>query len=186
MGKLRVYWLKTLKKLSIYPLGNTPSAPSDCHVNGELIPTDLSLGKVAESARLVEDDGAQGTGVLHSQFQSRIGLFFTCVMTNDATTEGGALVGIEVVTGQLASGHLADSVNKITTVKVFKPVLIRVVGIRMMIEVHGQRVHDPVLVASVLRNIQYCQDMIFLSFYFDQFYAPSLNTYPFTSPMFPL
>ena len=29
MGKLRVYWLKTLKKLSIYPLGNTPSAPSD-------------------------------------------------------------------------------------------------------------------------------------------------------------
>ena len=28
MGKLRVYWLKTLNKLSIYPLGNTPSAPS--------------------------------------------------------------------------------------------------------------------------------------------------------------
>ena len=28
MGKLRVYWLKTLKKLSICPLGNTPSAPS--------------------------------------------------------------------------------------------------------------------------------------------------------------
>ena len=29
MGKLRVYCLKTLKKPSIYPLGNTPSAPSD-------------------------------------------------------------------------------------------------------------------------------------------------------------
>ena len=28
MGKLRIYWLKTLNKLSIYPLGNTPSAPS--------------------------------------------------------------------------------------------------------------------------------------------------------------
>ena len=28
MGKLRVYWLKTLNKLSIYPLDNTPSAPS--------------------------------------------------------------------------------------------------------------------------------------------------------------
>ena len=27
MGKLRVYCLKTLNKLSIYPLGNTPSAP---------------------------------------------------------------------------------------------------------------------------------------------------------------
>ena len=29
MGKLRVYCLKTLNKLLIYPLGNTPSAPSD-------------------------------------------------------------------------------------------------------------------------------------------------------------
>ena len=29
MGKLRVYCLKALNKLSIYPLGNTPSAPSD-------------------------------------------------------------------------------------------------------------------------------------------------------------
>ena len=28
MGKLRVYCSKTLNKLSIYPLGNTPSAPS--------------------------------------------------------------------------------------------------------------------------------------------------------------
>ena len=33
MGKLRVYCLKTLKKLSIYPLGNTPSAPSVCSLN---------------------------------------------------------------------------------------------------------------------------------------------------------
>ena len=33
MGKLRVYCLKTLNKLSIYPLGNTPSAPSDWRTN---------------------------------------------------------------------------------------------------------------------------------------------------------
>ena len=31
MGKLRVYCLKTLNKLSIYPLSNTPSAPSVRH-----------------------------------------------------------------------------------------------------------------------------------------------------------
>ena len=31
MGKLGVYCLKTLKKPSIYPLGNTPSAPSEWH-----------------------------------------------------------------------------------------------------------------------------------------------------------
>ena len=29
MGKLRVYCLKNLKKPSIYPLGKTPSAPSE-------------------------------------------------------------------------------------------------------------------------------------------------------------
>ena len=29
VGILRVYCLKTLKKLSIYPLGKTPSAPSE-------------------------------------------------------------------------------------------------------------------------------------------------------------
>ena len=34
MGKLRVYCLKTLNKLSIYPLDKTPSAPSVfCHLN---------------------------------------------------------------------------------------------------------------------------------------------------------
>ena len=36
-------------------------------------------------------------------------------------------------------------------------------------------------------NPMLCQDMIFLNlFYFDQFDTPSLNTSPFTSPMFPL
>ena len=37
MGKLRVYCLKTLNKLSIYPLGYTPSAPSvrDIYVDKE-------------------------------------------------------------------------------------------------------------------------------------------------------
>ena len=36
MGKLRVYCLKTLNKLSIYPLGNTPSAPSGSSLGEEL------------------------------------------------------------------------------------------------------------------------------------------------------
>ena len=38
MGKLRVYCLKTLNKLSIYPPGNTPSAPSvSTNVPGSLV-----------------------------------------------------------------------------------------------------------------------------------------------------
>ena len=35
MGKLRVYCLKTLNKPSIYPLGNTPSAPSATIITGD-------------------------------------------------------------------------------------------------------------------------------------------------------
>ena len=34
MGKLRVYCLKALNKLSIYPLSNTPSVPSDSQLQG--------------------------------------------------------------------------------------------------------------------------------------------------------
>ena len=44
MGKLRVYWLKTLKKLSIYPLGNTPSAPSVTQEAIPLMPRSSGLG----------------------------------------------------------------------------------------------------------------------------------------------
>ena len=38
MGKLRVYCLKTLNKLSIYPLGNTPSAPSVWYMRSFFLP----------------------------------------------------------------------------------------------------------------------------------------------------
>ena len=92
MGKLRVYCLKTLNKLSIYPLGNTPSAPS----------------------------------------------------------EGGALIGIEVVTGEFAASHPTDGVNKVTMVEIFEPVLIRVMGVGAMVEVHRRRVFPTFLVTSVL------------------------------------
>ena len=44
MGKLRVYCLKTLNKLSIYSLGNTPSAPSEIdRAESELEYADESL-----------------------------------------------------------------------------------------------------------------------------------------------
>ena len=36
MGKLRKYYLRALNKLSVYPLGNTPSAPSACFHCGKV------------------------------------------------------------------------------------------------------------------------------------------------------
>ena len=45
MGKLRVYCLKTLKKPSIYPLGNTPSAPSGYWLSfNQRLPISYELG----------------------------------------------------------------------------------------------------------------------------------------------
>ena len=215
MGKLRVYWLKTLKKPSIYPLGNTPSAPSvlaraapclhhrlllvdhdricgrvlqpkdhlphrvhpllhrpdlvllsqdarcqltqpssrtcgsfrllptefkervetalhvrrlvlqssnpfssviclsvqllQLHVCRILVPPNLSLRKVSEMAQLVKDDDAQGASVLHSGLQDRIPLFLARVVTNNSTTKRSALVGIKMMTGQLATSHAANT-----------------------------------------------------------------------------
>ena len=44
-------------------------------------------------------------------------------------------------------------------VKIFKPILVRVVSIRAAVEAHRRRISDTVLIASVLRNIQYmCND----------------------------
>ena len=58
MGKLRVYCLKTLKNLSIYPLGNTPSAPSVGDValehSGGVRPSHGEYGEVECAERGVE------------------------------------------------------------------------------------------------------------------------------------
>ena len=57
MGKLRVYCLKTLKKLSIYPLSNTPSAPSAFN---QRLPISYELGdrlySLLHRGRLVWDE----------------------------------------------------------------------------------------------------------------------------------
>ena len=53
MGKLRVYCLENLNKLSIYPLGNTPSAPSVYRLlhRGRLVQDEEDVeGEIAEDA----------------------------------------------------------------------------------------------------------------------------------------
>ena len=69
-------------------------------------------------------------------------------------TKGCALVGIKVMTGQLTTGYPADSVNEITTVKVLKPVLIRIMGVGLMMEVGGGRVFNPIFITSILEHHQ--------------------------------
>ena len=62
MGKLRVYCLKTLNKLSIYPLGNTPSVPSAFN---QRLPISYELGDrlygLLHRGQLVcDDEDAEG------------------------------------------------------------------------------------------------------------------------------
>ena len=63
MGKLRVYCLKTLNKLSIYPLGKTPSAPSVLHLVLLLLQP-ISLGSNHGSVQFTWNEGWRLTLVL--------------------------------------------------------------------------------------------------------------------------
>ena len=155
MGKLRVYWLKTLKKLSTYPLGNTPSAPSaiqtfQLNIGRILIATYLSLRQIMKATGLVEDDGAQGTGVFHGQLEGRIPLLLARVVTDDTATEGGALIWVKSVMSQLATSHATDRMDKVATVKIFEPVLVWIMGVRVAVEVIGRRVLPTLFITSIL------------------------------------
>ena len=68
--------------------------------------------------------------------------------------ECSALIGIQMVTGKFAACHSTDGMNKVMVVKVFKPVLVWVMGVRVTIEVMSQRVFDSVFVTSILWNNQ--------------------------------
>ena len=120
------------------------------HIHGELIPTDLSLSQVTQVTRLVKDDSAQGTGVFHGELESRVGFFLTGVVLNDATTESGTLIWIQMMTSKLTASHPTDGMNKVAVVQVFKPILIRIMGVGATVKAHCRRVLDPILVTSIL------------------------------------
>ena len=59
-----------------------------------------------------------------------------------------------MMTCQLAAGHSTDGVNEVTTVEVFKPILIQVMSVGPMVEVGSGGVLDPVLITSILKHYQ--------------------------------
>ena len=127
-------------------------------IYGELVPSNLSLRQITKVAQFVKDNGAQGTGVLHGQLQCGVGLLLTSIVMYDATMEGGSLIGIQVVTGKLATSYTTNRMNEVAAVQILKPVLIRVMRVGTTIEVHRQQIFLTVLVTSVLRSIQYTCD----------------------------
>ena len=79
MGQLRVYCLKALNKLSIYSLGNTPSAPSVSALEGKVVDLEarytklLALGweQVETSTQVAWGLGQLATMVLAQQAKIR-------------------------------------------------------------------------------------------------------------------
>ena len=69
---------------------------------------------------------------------------------DDTTTKGGTLIGIQMMTGKFMTSHPTNGVDEIVTVKVFKPVLIWIMGVGPTIEVQSRRVFDPILITSIL------------------------------------
>ena len=127
-----------------------PVQPLQLHVRCILVPTHLSLRKITKAAGLVEDNGAQGTGVFHGQLQGRVGLFLTRVVTNYATTEGGALIRIEVMTTKLSTSDPTDRVDEVGPVQIFEPILVRIVGVGTTVEVVSRRVLPTLFVTCIL------------------------------------
>ena len=80
---------------------------------------------------------------------------------DDAMAERGALIRIQMMASKLSASHPTDRMDEVPTVKVLKPVLIRVMGVGTTVEVHRRRILPTVLIMSVLCNIQYtCNDKL--------------------------
>ena len=121
MGKLRVYCLKTLNKLSIYPLGNTPSAPSDSGLQHGI---PLLLARVVTNDPLMECSALVGVKVVVSQFAAS---HATDGMNKVATEQifksvliwvVGVGTTVEVVSRRILSTFLVASVLRTRSVHV--------------------------------------------------------------------
>ena len=71
-------------------------------------------------------------------------------MSNNTLTEGGSLIGIKLMTSQFAPSHMTDGMDEVVTVKIFKTILIRIVGVGPTIEVQSGRVFHSILITSIL------------------------------------
>ena len=75
-------------------------------------------------------------------------------MIDDATTEGGVLVRIKVMTRQLTTCHPTDCMDKVLTIEVFETIFIGIMSIGVTVELMSGGVFYPILVMSILGRHQ--------------------------------
>ena len=71
-------------------------------------------------------------------------------MANYAAAECSTLVRVEMMAAELATSYTANRMNKVGSVKVFEPILVRVVGVGPTVEIVGGRVLPTFLVTCIL------------------------------------
>ena len=77
---------------------------------------------------------------------------------DNSTTECSTLVGVEMVTSKFTASYATDGMDEVAAEQIFKPVLIRVVGVRTTIEVVRGRVFATFFVTCILQTNQYTCD----------------------------
>ena len=60
------------------------------------------------------------------------------------------LIRIEAMIRQFAMCHSANSVDEISLVEIFEPVLVGIVHVRTTVELVSRRVFNPILITSIL------------------------------------
>ena len=71
-------------------------------------------------------------------------------MTDYASTEGGALIRVKVVAAKFTTSHTTNRMDEVGAIEIFKPVLIRVVGIGTAVEIISRRILSTLLVTCIL------------------------------------
>ena len=71
-------------------------------------------------------------------------------MSNNAPTEGSSLIGVEVMPAEFAASHPTDGVDEVGPVKIFEPVLVRIMGVGSAVEVIGRRILTAFLITCIL------------------------------------
>ena len=71
-------------------------------------------------------------------------------MTNHAATERGALIRVEMMPAEFAASHPTNGMDEVGPVKIFEPILVRVMGVGSAVEVIGRRILTALLITCIL------------------------------------
>ena len=69
---------------------------------------------------------------------------------DNAATKGSTLVWVKVVAREFATSHTTDGMDKVVTVEIFEPILVRIVGVGTTVKVVRRRIFPTLLVTSIL------------------------------------